>query len=208
MRRLGAPRPFGDKPAESVDQLRRALRGGKPVGEEAAARSRVERYILDELGGGTTELRGAGASDAKALRLARNLLSVFRPRLIGVVLQNADIAHGSFNGYSEVVRRNDAAIGELITAIQGDAELRDSTAVIVLPEFGRDSDVNARRGLDHGDGSDDLRFVHGVAWGPDFRRNVTIKDDRRTIDMTPTIAHMFGAKARLAKGRVLREIFA
>ncbi len=208
VKRFGTPRPFGEEPAAKVDGLRRALRGGKPAGDEAASRARVERYILDELGGGTTELRGAGAGDAKALRLARNLLTVFRPKLIGVVLQNADIAHGSFNGYSEVIRRNDAAIGELIQSIRGDAQLRDSTAVIVLPEFGRDSDLNTRRGLDHGDGSDDLRFVHGVAWGPDFRKNVVVKDDRRTIDMTPTIAHMFGAKARLSKGSVLREVFA
>lgn len=208
VKRFGAPRPLGEVPSKKVMGLREALRGGKPAGAEAEARARVERYILDELGGGTSELRGAGAGDAKALRLARNLLSVFRPRLIGVVLQDADIAHGSFNGYSEVVRRNDAAIGELVDAIRGDAELRDSTAVFVLPEFGRDADLNTRRGLDHGDGSDDLRFVHGLAWGPDFRKNVVVKDDRRTIDFTPTIAQVFGAKARLAKGSVLREIFA
>ena len=140
--------------------------------------------------------------------MARNLLSVFRPRLIGVVLQDADIAHRSFNGYSEVIRRNDAAIGELMEAIRSDEELRDSTTVFVVPEFGRDSDLNTRRGLDHGDGSDDLRFVHGVAWGPDFRRNVVIKDDRQTIDLTPTIVDLFGAKARFSRGKVLRDVYA
>ena len=211
VRRFGAPRPFKADSAKKVDALRAVLRktrgAGADAAREAEARARVERYILDELGGGTSELRGAGASDAKALRMARNLLSVFRPRLIGVVLQNADIAHGSFNGYTEVIRRNDAAIGELMEAIQSDEELRDSTTVFVVPEFGRDADVNSRRGLDHGDGSDDLRFVHGVAWGPDFRRNVVIKDDRRTIDLTPTIADLFGCKARLAKGKILRDVY-
>ena len=127
---------------------------------------------------------------------------------IGVVLQQADIAHGSFNGYSEVIRRNDAAIGELVNAIKGDEGLRDSTSVFVLPEFGRDSDLNTRRGLDHGDGSDDLRFVHGVAWGPDFKRGKGVTDDRRTIDVMPTVAHMFGADARYSKGSVLKESFA
>ncbi|MFT6107967.1 MAG: hypothetical protein ACJA2W_000876 [Planctomycetota bacterium] len=208
VKRFGAPRPLGEGPAKKVDSLRRALRGGKDATAEMDARARVERYILDELGGGTSALSGAGAQDAKALRLARNVLTVFRPRLIGVVLQAADIAHGSFNGYSEVVRRNDAAIGELVDGIRADPELRDSTAIFVLPEFGRDADLNMRRGLDHGDGSDDLRFVHGVAWGPDFKRNLVVKDDRKTIDFTPTIAQVFGANARMAKGSVLREIFA
>lgn len=212
VRRFGAPRPLNDASAKKVDAMRTALRKARGAGQaaarEAEARARVERYILDELGGGTTELRGAGSADAKALRMARNLLSVFRPRLIGVVLQDADIAHRSFNGYSEVIRRNDAAIGELMEAIRSDEELRDSTTVFVVPEFGRDSDLNTRRGLDHGDGSDDLRFVHGVAWGPDFRRNVVIKDDRQTIDLTPTIVDLFGAKARFSRGKVLRDVYA
>ncbi|MEM6571010.1 MAG: twin-arginine translocation signal domain-containing protein [Planctomycetota bacterium] len=206
--RMGTPRPLSDRDSSRVEDLRRVLRGGRPADASEASRARVERYILDELGRGVTEMSGAGAGDAKALRLARNLLSVFRPRLIGVVLQQADIAHGSFNGYSEVIRRNDAAIGELVNAIKGDEGLRDSTSVFVLPEFGRDSDLNTRRGLDHGDGSDDLRFVHGVAWGPDFKRGKVVTDDRRTIDVMPTVAHMFGADARYSKGSVLKESFA
>lgn len=207
VQRYGVPRPLDDERADQVRRLRRTLRGdrgGRDDGKVAEARARVESYILSELGRGVTEMRGAGAGDAKALRLARNLLSVFKPKLIGVVLQDADIAHGSFNGYSEVVRRADAGIGELLETIRGDETLRDSTAVMVLPEFGRDKDLNARRGLDHGDGSDDLRFVHGAVWGPDFKRGKVVKDDHRTIDMTPTIAHLFGAKAKFSKGSVLR----
>lgn len=207
VQRYGVPRPLDDERADQVRKLRRTLRGdrgGRDEGKVAEARARVESYILSELGRGVTEMRGAGAGDAKALRLARNLLSVFKPKLIGVVLQDADIAHGSFNGYGEVVRRADAGIGELLETIRGDETLRDSTAVMVLPEFGRDKDLNARRGLDHGDGSDDLRFVHGAVWGPDFKRGKVVKDDHRTIDMTPTIAHLFGAKAKFSKGSVLR----
>lgn len=209
VQRYGVPRPLDAERAERVERLREALRKGRDDAKEAErlaeARARVESYILGELGRGVTDLRGAGAGDAKALRLARNLLSVFKPKLIGVVLQDADIAHGSFNGYSEVVRRADAGIGELLETIRGDETLRDSTAVICLPEFGRDQDLNARRGLDHGDGSEDLRFVHGVLWGPDFRRGKVVKDDMRTVDVTPTIAHLFGAEARYAKGSVLRS---
>jgi hypothetical protein len=205
--RLGTPRPLAGPDAERVSELRRVLRGGAPPSAAESSRARVERYILEELGRGVTGMTGAGAGDAKAIQLARNLLSVFRPRMIGVVLQQADIAHGSFNGYTEVIRRNDAAIGELVAAIRGDETLRDSTAVVVLPEFGRDADLNSRRGLDHGDGSDDLRFVHGVAWGPDFKRGKVVKDERRTIDVMPTIADLFGADARHAKGSVLREIY-
>lgn len=202
----GKPKPVSEREAALTERLRGGLGGATSV-EEREGLERVEKYILDELTRGTTGLTGANAGDAKALRLARNLLTIFKPRVVGVVLQNADVAHGSFNAYAEVVRRNDAAIGELMTAIKDDAELRDSTAVFVLPEFGRDRDLNSRRGLDHGDGSDDLNYVQGVAWGPDFKRGHEVTEDLRTIDVTPTICSLFGAEAKLAKGQVLRGLF-
>lgn len=207
---FGKPRPVTEREAALAERLRGGLGGGSSPDANPAEREnleRVERYILDELTRGTSGLTGANSGDAKALRLARNLLTIFKPRVVGVVLQNADVAHGSFNAYAEVVRRNDAAIGELMTAIREDDELRDSTAVFVLPEFGRDRDLNTRRGLDHGDGSDDLNYVQGVAWGPDFKRGREVTEDLRTIDVTPTICSLFGAQAKHAKGEVLRGLF-
>jgi hypothetical protein len=204
---FGRPRATTAEEAAVIARLRRGL-GGDVDPAEREALERVEKYVLEELTRGTTGLSGANAGDAKALRLARNLLTVFKPRVIGVVLQNADVAHGSFNAYQEVVRRNDAAIGELVDAIKADEDLANSTAVFVLPEFGRDRDLNSRRGLDHGDGSDDLEYVQGVAWGPDFRRGRVVEDDLRTIDVTPTICNLFGAQAKFAKGGVLKGLFA
>ena len=206
--RFGRPAPINPATEALAARLRARLAArGIDAEREREELQRVERYILDELTSGTTGLTGANAGDAKALRLARNLLTIFKPRVVGVVLQNADVAHGSFNAYSEVVRRNDAAIGELITAIKGDEELRDSTAVFILPAFGRDRDLNSRRGLDHGDGSDDLNYVCGVAWGPDFRSGREVNDELRTIDVTPTICSLFGASAKHAKGAVLKGLF-
>lgn len=210
--RFGKPKemPAGEK--EALDALRRGLSGRRtsavdPV-REAENLARIEEYILGELTRGTSDISGAGAGDAKALRLARNLVSIFKPRVTAVVLQNADIAHGSFNGYQEVIRRNDAAIGELMTAIREDPELADSTAVFVCPEFGRDRDLNSRRGLDHGDGSADLRLVSCVAWGPDFRRGTVVEDEQRVIDLTPTVCDLFGADAKLAKAKKLSGLYA
>jgi hypothetical protein len=205
--RYGLPErmPAGEKAL--LDKLRKGI-GDDAAGKEAEQLARVEEYILGELTRGTSDISGAAAGDRKALRLARNLLSIFKPRVVGVVLQNADTAHGSYNGYVEVVRRNDAAVGELMTAIREDDELAESTAVFVLPEFGRDRDLNARRGLDHGDGSDDLRWVSCVAWGPDFKRGVVDESEHRVIDVTPTICEMFGATPKLAKGSRLNGIFA
>lgn len=197
-------------PAEErlLERMRAGLRGGAEGASDSASAAAVERYILEELARGTADIRGANAADAKALRVARNLLVLFKPRLIAVVLQQADIAHNSFNGYVEIVRQNDVAIGELWKAVQLDPELAQSTVFVILPEFGRDKDLNPRRGLDHGDGSDDLNYVSAVCWGPDFKRGSVVTGDVQAIDACSTVCDLFGARPRYAHGKVLPGLYA
>ncbi len=209
----GKPRTLGAEEQAALDRMRRACQtqaqgDSRAAAPDAESAARIERYILDELSGGTADLRGANAADAKALRVARNVVSIFRPKLTAVVLQQADIAHGSFNGYVEIIRQNDAALGELWSAIREDPALAQTTAVFVCPEFGRDSDLNSRRGLDHGDGSEDLNFVSCVAWGGPFQKNKVVTDDVRVIDLCPTVCSLLGAKARLARGKNLPQLLA
>ena len=209
----GKPKPVVPAEAALIARMRGAIASPARAGAPAALNSqesaaRVEQYILEELTRGTAEITGPNAADAKALRTARNLLAVFKPRLVAVVLQQADIAHGSFNGYAEIVHRNDEAIGELMAAIKADKELANSTAIFISPEFGRDRDLNSRRGLDHGDNSDDLNFVSGLAWGPEFKRGVVIDDEVAVIDICPTVCSLFGAEAKLARGHKLPKLFA
>ena len=203
---FGRPRVMGEAEKSLFEAMRGSLGRGTRAAAGAESFARVERYLLDELNSGTSDLRGTGSADAKALRVARNLMAVFKPKLLGVTLQNADVAHGSYNGYVEVIRRNDGMLGELMDAIRADPEIRDSTAVFVLPEFGRDADLNSRRGLDHGDGSDDLNYVSLVAWGAGFAKGTVVREDIQTIDVCPTICGLLGASARYSKGRKLPKL--
>jgi hypothetical protein len=199
----GKPREMSARESELLGSMRAAIGGGDVAD---ASRSDVERYLLQELSSGTTDLRGTGASDAKALRVSRNLLAVFRPRLLGIVLQDADVAHGNFNAYVEVIRRNDAMIGELWQAVLSDPELAETTAIFLLPEFGRDADLNSRRGLDHGDASDDLNYVSIVAWGAGIRQGTSVQEEVQVVDVCPTICSVLGVDAPLARGRSLPKL--
>jgi hypothetical protein len=204
---LGRPREMDEREAELLERMRSSLGAGERAGvNDAETARRVESYILTELSRGTSDLRGVNAGDAKALQVARNLMLFFRPRLLGVSLQNADVAHGSYNAYVEVIRRNDAAFAELWQVVRDDPELADSTAIIVLPEFGRDRDLNSRRGLDHGDGSEELNYVSTVCWGPEFRKGHVVNQEVRTIDVCPTVCEIFGARARHARGKPLPQL--
>ena len=204
----GKPREMEAREVELLEEMRGVVgRGNDREGVNTPKSfAQIERFLLEELTTGTVDLRGTGAADAKALRIARNLLAVFKPKLLGVVLQNADVAHGSFNAYVEVIRRNDVMLGELWQAVKDDSQTAESTSIFVLPEFGRDADLNSRRGLDHGDGSDDLQYVSCVAWGPDFRRGIEILEEVRTIDVCPTICHMLGVEKGLARGKRLPKL--
>ncbi|MBL8769356.1 MAG: hypothetical protein JNL94_18430 [Planctomycetes bacterium] len=208
---FGTPKIPSEQEADVVAKMRDAIDlrpGEKTLGADAVSQRSVEQFILEEIGGKTVSLTGPGASDAKALRVASNILRVFKPTFLGVALQEADIAHNSFNGYVEIIRRNDAEIGRLYDTIQQDPELRDSTTMFVVPEFGRDRDLNERNGLDHGDGSTELNRVAMFAWGADIRANKTVKESIATIDLAPTICHLFDVKAELARGKVLRSVLA
>jgi hypothetical protein len=186
----------------------RPLADGGPMTNDPEASARIERYILEELRGGTSAITGLGANDAKALHVARNLLAIFRPRLLAVTLRDPDVAHGSFNDYVSVIRRNDEELGRLYDAIRQDPVLADTTALFVLPEFGRDRDLNERRGLDHGDDSDELHKVALIAWGPDFGRGRTVGREVRSIDVCPTIAALFGVTAGTSRGSMLPGLYA
>jgi hypothetical protein len=212
---LGTSTAKPDAERESqLQRLRAAVRTPLPVaghdgvGNDAEASARIEAYILDELRGGTAAITGLGSNDAKALRVARNLLSIFRPKLLAVTLRNADVAHGSYNDYVSVIKRNDTELGALFDAIRADKELAAGTALFVLPEFGRDRDLNARRGLDHGDDSPELHQVSLVAWGPDFRKGKVVNQEIRSLDVCPAIASMFHCPTSAAHGAALPGLFA
>lgn len=204
-----------DKEQQTVADLTKALdpkflagARDRSFANDPEAALRIQRYILEELKGDTADLTGPGAGDAKAIRVARNLLRLFKPKVIAIVLQNADVAHGSYNAYVDVIRRNDQEVGALWQAVMADPELKDSTSMFVLPEFGRDHNLNERNGLDHGDGSEDLHRVFCIAAGPDFKQGKTLTADASSIDVCPTAAQLLGAKTPESRGRAIKQLFA
>jgi hypothetical protein len=207
----GKPTLPGEAEEEAMAKLRSAM---QPPPEGAAGLNdpetlaRLQRYLLEEISGKTTEITGPGAGDARALAVAVSVLRLFKPTLMGVVLQNADIAHGSYNGYVEVIRRADEQLGRLWDSIQADQELRETTTVMILPEFGRDRNLNQRNGLDHGDSSPELLRVAMVGAGPDFKKGKTISKGLDSVDVCPTACELLGVKAEFANGKVMREILA
>jgi hypothetical protein len=211
--KFGKPRLDSDKDEAVMAKLSSVLDSGtRPgagsMGNDAATVRRIEKFIVEEITGSTTQITGPGAGDAKTIRIGANIFRTFKPKVMGITLQGHDVAHNSFNGYVEVIRRNDAEIGRLWDGIQQDEELRQTTTVIVMPEFGRDRNLNQRQGLDHGDSSEELRKVFLIAAGPAIKKGKVVLDACRTIDAAPTLLSFFGAKQMSGGAKVIRGILA
>ena len=125
------------------------------------------------------------------------------------MLQNHDVAHASYNGYVEVIRRNDEELGRLWDGIQADPTLRATTSIFILPEFGRNKDLNERNGLDHGDGSPDINVISLIAAGPDFKRDRGRQEGRRSRSTSARRSASCSERGpSMAKGKILRDAFA
>jgi hypothetical protein len=210
--KLGRGKPPGEAEEALVLKLRSAMHpdfaapADHNLNDQAAA-ARIERYLMNEITGNSTrDLTGPGAADAKAIRVAANILQIFRPTLLGIVLGEADTAHGSFNRYVEIIRRNDEELGKLFKLVRADQDLKDSTAIFLLPEFGRDKDLNQRSGLDHGDASDELHKVALIASGPDLPVGKSFGDEIASVDVCATVGALLGVKTPVAQGSRIRRL--
>jgi hypothetical protein len=100
---------------------------------------------------------------------------------MAITLLDVDVCHGDFNGYLRNQQIADALVTHLWNFIQADAELKDTTTLIVLPEHGRhlffngnNPDSLGRSGIDHGQGDNGDRDVWMLALGAGVRPNQVI----------------------------------
>lgn len=137
-----------------------------------------DKFFSQSFGIGLRKPDGSidGTNDARTVYHAERVLQKFRPTVTALTLLDIDICHSDFNGYLRAQQLADACVRHLWEFIQADAELRDTTTLVVLPEHGRhlfhngnNPDSLGRSGLDHGQGDDGDRDVWMLALGPTIK---------------------------------------
>jgi hypothetical protein len=156
-----------------------------------------------------THARSLVSPDELSVYIAKQLMRRLAPSLLWVTLHDIDIAHsGTFSLYLDGIKRSDRLCAELWQTIQNDPEYANKTTMFILPDFGRDSDIESGgNGFQHHRTGDALsRTTWMMALGPDVKQNVVVDRRVESTDLVPTLGAYFGFDARLSTGKPIAEV--
>lgn len=174
------------------------------------AGSQLDRHVRDTLTRALVEyIHGPEAptsGDELTFFITREVMREFAPRLILVNFWDMDVAHwGSYSLYLQAITRTDRLTGMLWDEVQSNKAYKGRTTVLVLPELGRDGDVNAANGfLNHRSGDASCRNMWLLALGAGVEKGETERPISH-IDVAATAAELLGVKFEAAS-RPLVEI--
>jgi len=133
----------------------------------------------------------------------------FAPSLVWVTLHDMDVAHsGAYSLYIDGIRRTDRLCLDIWRAIESNPEYKGRTTLLILPDFGRDSDLSpSGNGFQHHRTGDPLsRTTWMMALGPNIRGDLTVDRQLQSLDLVPTIGALMGFRTPMAAGKVVSEL--
>ena len=153
--------------------------------------------------------KSLASPDELSVYIARQLMRQLSPSLLWITLHDIDIAHsGAYSLYIDGIRRSDRLCAEIWQAIEADPEYKGRTTMFILPDFGRDSDMNpGGNGFQHHRTGDALsRTTWMMVLGPGVRQNAVVDRPVDSLDLVPTLGALLGFSPTLAQGQPLREV--
>ncbi|HXA05915.1 MAG TPA: hypothetical protein VNY30_13790 [Bryobacteraceae bacterium] len=177
------------------------------------AGGQLDRTVRDTLTHALVEYingpEAPSSGDELTFFIAREVMREFSPRLMLVNFWDMDVAHwGSYSLYLQAIAKTDRLTGMLWDEIQSNPSYKDRTTMLVLPELGRDGDVNTANGfLNHRSGDPSCRNMWMLAMGAGATSG-EIERPVFHVDLAATTAELLGFKAGEITGRPIREILA
>lgn len=177
------------------------FKGGR--GLDKHVRETLTRGLAEYINGPEAPTSG----DELTFFITREVMREFAPRLMLVNFWDMDVAHwGSYSLYLQAVTRTDRLAGMLWDEIGTNPHYKDKTTLLVLPELGRDGDINAANGfLNHRSGDASCRNTWLLALGggvPTGEREQPVSH----VDVAATAAALLGVKTGEMAGAPVREL--
>ena len=177
------------------------FKGGRQL--DRHVRQTLLRGLLEYINGPEAPSSG----DELTFFITREIMREFAPRLMLVNFWDMDVAHwGSYSLYLQAITKTDRLTGMLWDEVESNPQYKGKTTVLILPELGRDGDINAANGfLNHRSGDPSCRNTWLLALGAAVPRGETERPVHH-IDVTATAAEMLGIQAAELAGKPMREI--
>jgi hypothetical protein len=147
--------------------------------------------------------------DELSLYIVRQLIRQVAPSFLWITMHDIDVAHaGAYSLYIEGIRRTDRLCAELWRLLEREPEYSGKTTLLVLPDFGRDSDDDAGgNGFQHHrTGDPEARTTWLLAVGPGIREGVIYDRQVESIDLVPTLGAMLTFSPSFAQGKPIPEL--
>jgi hypothetical protein len=177
------------------------FKGGREL--DRAVRASLMRALVDFINGPEAPTTG----DELTFFITREVMREFAPSLLLVNFWDMDVAHwGSYSLYLQAITRTDRVTGMLWDEVQVNPKYKDKTTVLIVPELGRDGDLEGSNGfLNHRTGDASCRNVWLLALGA----GVPVGETERPImhvDVAATTAELLGVRTGAMSGKALKEI--
>ncbi len=153
--------------------------------------------------------RTLSSPDELSVYIVRQLMRELAPSFLWITLHDIDIAHaGAYSLYIDGIRRTDRLCADIWKAIETEPEYAGKTTLLILPDFGRDSDDDSGgNGFQHHRTGDTLsRTTWMMALGAGVREGVVFDRPVDSTDLVPTLGSMLGFTASFAQGKPIQEL--
>jgi len=184
-------------------------------------------YFAPQIGGGEFELqqmekvlklsaddfrthaKTLSSPDELSVYIAKRLMQQESPSLLWITMHDMDIAHsGAFSLYIDAIQRTDRLCAEVWSAVQSEPEYAGNTTLLMLPDFGRDGDMDpGGNGFQHHRTGDPAsRTTWMMALGAGARQGVVYDRPLQSIDLVPSLGAMMGFSPTFSQGKPIKEL--
>ncbi len=168
---------------------------------------RVRETITEAI---ATFARGGGptSGDELTFLVSREVMRKFSPRLLVVILSDVEAAHfGSYAMHLGGIRTGDRLCYQMWQEIQANADYKDKTTLVILPEFGRDPDGSSTNGFfNHRGDTESTRNTWMMALGTAVDKPRIIERPIRHVDVCASLAGLLGCPPMDTQGVRLSEL--
>lgn len=147
--------------------------------------------------------------DRLLTELAIRAIKSLRPKLMMVNYNDPDYVHwGNMSHYTRGISIIDRGIEQLYATTQADAEYRDNTVFVIVPDCGRDTNPFADVPCQHHFNSKSAHEIWALFLGPGIAQNVIVDKEVQQISIAKTIGHTMGFHTKFTEGPLLEEAMA